>query len=60
MEKTKRLLSRSRLGETVDPRRGDVALLICCFITGMVDAVTFNNWEVFAGMQTGMACATEL
>lgn len=31
----------------------DLALLACCFVTGMVDAASFANWSVFVGMQTG-------
>lgn len=33
---------------------GDLALLACSLVTGMVDAASFANWSVFCGMQTGM------
>ncbi len=29
-------------------------LLVCCFITGVIDAGSYNAWSVFMGMQTGM------
>ena len=29
-------------------------LLVCCFITGLIDAGSYNAWSVFMGMQTGM------
>lgn len=28
-------------------------LLVCCFITGLIDAGSYNAWSVFMGMQTG-------
>lgn len=28
-------------------------LLVCCFITGLIDAGSYNAWQVFMGMQTG-------
>ena len=30
-------------------------LLVCCFLTGLIDAASYNAWTVFMGMQTGMA-----
>ena len=30
-------------------------LLVCCFLTGLIDAASYNAWNVFMGMQTGMA-----
>lgn len=37
----------------VEQDYGDWALLVCCLVTGMVDAASFGNWAVFVGMQTG-------
>ena len=34
-------------------------LLVCCFLTGLIDAASYNAWSVFMGMQTGIA-AVEL
>lgn len=28
-------------------------LLVCCFLTGLIDAGSYNAWRVFMGMQTG-------
>ncbi|OCK85664.1 hypothetical protein K432DRAFT_377436 [Lepidopterella palustris CBS 459.81] len=48
-----KLFSKRYLTETVNPTRGDIPLLICCFTTGLLDSAAFNNWGVFVGMQTG-------
>lgn len=51
--------SRKRFGSLswalgpVEKDYGDYALLVCCLVTGMVDAASFGNWAVFIGMQTG-------
>nr|POE82225.1 hypothetical protein CFP56_66989 [Quercus suber] len=39
--------------EYVDPKRGDLLLLACCFVTGLLDCSTFRNWAAFVSMQTG-------
>ena len=46
--------SRANLLVPLDPKRGDLALLACCFVTGMLDCAVFNNYGVFVGMQTGI------
>lgn len=38
----------------VDPKWADLLLILCFFISGMVDSVAFNVWSCFASMQTGM------
>ncbi|KAF1981593.1 DUF1275 domain protein [Aulographum hederae CBS 113979] len=43
----------SRFTEPVKPQYGDYALEICSLCTGLIDAVSFNNWGTFVGMQTG-------
>lgn len=51
------LLTKARWLEKLDPKRGgDLALLSCCVVTGVLDCAAFNNWGVFVGMQTGMPC----
>lgn len=32
----------------------DGILLVCCFVTGLLDAAVFNEWSCFVSMQTGM------
>lgn len=46
-------LTRTYLLGPVKKDHGDLALLTCCLVTGMVDAASFSNWGVFVGMQTG-------
>lgn len=36
--------SRARILGPVEKDHGDLALLACCFVTGMVDAAVFSNW----------------
>lgn len=33
-------------------------LLVCCFITGLIDAGSYNAWRVFMSMQTGVLYRT--
>lgn len=47
------LFSSKRLLGPVEKERGDAALLVHSFVTGLVDAGSFANWGVFVGMQTG-------
>lgn len=47
------LWSRARLLGPLEKERGDAALLVHSFVTGLVDAGSFANWGVFVGMQTG-------
>lgn len=50
--KPKRQL-RSFLTENVDVHYAPLPLLVCCFLTGLIDAGSYNAWSVFMGMQTG-------
>ncbi|KAF2102706.1 hypothetical protein NA57DRAFT_71692 [Rhizodiscina lignyota] len=49
----KRIFTPQYILEPIQPTFGDLALLVCCFVSGMTDAVSFDNWGVFVGMQTG-------
>jgi len=44
---------RSRFTSDIDTKWGDVILLGCFLLTGMVDSVAFNTYSCFVGMQTG-------
>jgi uncharacterized membrane protein YoaK (UPF0700 family) len=50
-----RYFSKAYALEHVRSRHADIALLICSYVTGMVDAVALENWGAFVGMQTGMS-----
>ena len=39
--------SRARFLGPIEKDHGDLALLACCFVTGMVDAAVFSNWGEF-------------
>lgn len=45
--------SRPVLMGNITAKHGDLALLCCSFVTGLLDCATFNNWSAFVGMQTG-------
>ncbi|KAK3680105.1 hypothetical protein LTR78_000482 [Recurvomyces mirabilis] len=45
--------SRRNILGPVTKDYGDLPLLACCLVTGMVDAASFRNWGMFIGMQTG-------
>jgi len=49
------LLTRLRLrfDSDIDSKWADLVLLGCFYTTGMVDAIAFNTWSCFVGMQTG-------
>ena len=38
----------------VDTAHTDVILIICGFVSGLVDGLSFNAWGSFASMQTGI------
>ena len=38
----------------LDPRRADIILIVCGFVGGLVDGLSFNAWGNFSSMQTGM------
>ena len=48
---------RSRLSlymnDQIDATRADTILIVCAFISGMVDSVCYNAWGSFACMQSG-------
>ncbi|KAJ5651636.1 hypothetical protein N7507_009062 [Penicillium longicatenatum] len=37
----------------LDPRRADIILVLCGFVGGLVDGLSFNAWGSFSSMQTG-------
>lgn len=37
----------------LDPRHADVILVVCGFVSGLVDGLSFNAWGSFSSMQTG-------
>ncbi|KAH7244435.1 uncharacterized protein BKA55DRAFT_85040 [Fusarium redolens] len=43
----------SRFTTEIDPRWGDILLLICFFVAGLVDSAAFNMYGCFVSMQTG-------
>nr|POF16333.1 hypothetical protein CFP56_23851 [Quercus suber] len=48
---SKRLASNTQRykfwNECIDTKRGDLLLLACCFVTGLLDCSTFRNWAAF-------------
>ena len=38
----------------VTTKWADLLLILCFFVSGLVDSVAFNVWSCFASMQTGM------
>ena len=47
---------RRYFGRTICLEYAYLPLLVCCFITGLIDAGSYNAWSVFMGMQTGRKC----
>ncbi|KAF5679770.1 DUF1275 domain-containing protein [Fusarium heterosporum] len=43
----------SRFSAEVDTRWGDLLLLVCFFVAGLVDSAAFNMYGCFVSMQTG-------
>ncbi|KAL8871902.1 MAG: hypothetical protein Q9174_002371 [Haloplaca sp. 1 TL-2023] len=41
------------LTEVIDVHYAWLPLLVCCFLTGLIDAASYSAWSVFMGMQTG-------
>ncbi|KAG6993955.1 hypothetical protein G7Y79_00049g085150 [Physcia stellaris] len=48
-----RARARAYLTEKVRVKNAYIPLLICCFLTGLIDAASYSAWSVFMGMQTG-------
>lgn len=45
------------LASDVNTKRADIVLIVCGFVSGLVDGVSFTAWGSFASMQTGeLAC----
>ncbi|KAL8824957.1 MAG: hypothetical protein Q9191_004705 [Dirinaria sp. TL-2023a] len=45
--------ARRYLTENIRLKNASFPLLVCCFVTGFIDAGSYNAWSVFMGMQTG-------
>ncbi len=45
-----------RLNEPIDTRWADLVLLVCFFVSGLVDAGAYNAYENFASMQVRRPC----
>ena len=37
----------------IDTRYADIVLIVCGFVSGLVDGLSFNAWGSFSSMQTG-------
>ena len=47
--------ARRYLTENIRVEYASLPLLVCCFVTGLIDAGSYNAWSVFMGMQTGIS-----
>jgi len=47
------VFSRAWMLGPVKRDHGDVPLLVCSFVSGLVDGASFRNWGMFVSMQTG-------
>lgn len=53
------LFSWSRAIGPVEKDHGDLPLLVCCLVTGIVDGAAFGNYAVFVGVSIlSMTAAT--
>lgn len=43
----------------VDTKKTDLILIVCGFVSGLVDGLAFNAWGSFASMQTGVSFLQE-
>jgi hypothetical protein len=41
------------LASDINTKQADIVLIICGFVSGLVDGVSFTAWGSFASMQTG-------
>lgn len=41
------------LASDINTKRADIVLIICGFVSGLVDGVSYTAWGSFASMQTG-------
>jgi uncharacterized membrane protein YoaK (UPF0700 family) len=44
---------KSHLTRDIDPKHGDIILLLCYTITGLLDSSSISIWQSFVSMQTG-------
>ena len=51
--------ARKYLTQDIRVRNAWIPLLICCFVTGLIDGGSYNAWQVFMGMQTGLSVRSE-
>jgi hypothetical protein len=42
------------LDKNVNRDHGDIILLVCYFITGLLDSASISKWKSFVSMQTGI------
>lgn len=47
-----RVIGRHLLSD-IDTKRTDIVLIVCAFVSGLVDGTSFNAWGSFSSMQTG-------
>lgn len=45
---------RKSLNQQIDHTRGDVVLLLCYIVTGLLDSASSQGWNAFVSMQTGI------
>jgi uncharacterized membrane protein YoaK (UPF0700 family) len=45
--------TRGFLYEELDIEWMGTVIIVCFFTSGLIDAVAFNSWNCFVGMQTG-------
>lgn len=45
--------ARQFFSQDIRVQNAYLPLLVCCFITGLIDAGSYNAWKVFISMQTG-------
>jgi hypothetical protein len=50
------------LASDINTKHADIVLIICGFVSGLVDGVSFTAWGSFASMQTGSSssCSSNL
>ena len=46
--------ARDHFGQEIGQEWVDTVMILCCFLSGLVDSVAYNSWGCFVSMQTGM------
>lgn len=46
--------TKGRWEEELSNNHADLLLLLCCFISGLVDSTIYNAYGTFVSMQTGL------